>query len=93
MPDLYLFGGPIGAGKTIHGIVSKMPREISEDLIVQVGQAAVDEAIETHRRMGRYVVGWEDGLVRWIRPEEIEPRPLPGDDWQPPQTNRTYSAL
>ena len=45
----------------------------------QLAQAAVAEAIETHRRMGRPIVVWQDGRVRWIAPEEIEPIELPGD--------------
>lgn len=42
-------------------------------------QSAVAEAIETHRRMGRPIVVWQDNQVRWIAPEEIAPIELPGD--------------
>jgi hypothetical protein len=55
-------------------------------------QEAVAEAIETHRRMGRPVVVWQNERVRWIRPEELEPRPLPGDDWQPPSQEAEHDS-
>jgi predicted ABC-type ATPase len=64
--------------------ICSMTDEFRDEIIERAGREAVAEAIETHRRMGRPVVVWQNERVRWIRPEELEPRPLPGDDWQPP---------
>ncbi len=50
------------------------------DCISETMQEAVADAIETHRRMGRSIVVWRDGKVVHIRPEEIAPRALPGDE-------------
>lgn len=55
--------------------IPKLTREMME----KVGNQAVAEAIETHRRMGRPIVVWQDNQVRWIAPEEIEAIELPGD--------------
>jgi hypothetical protein len=40
----------------------------------------VANAIETHRRLKQPIVGMRDGRIVWLRPEDIAPRPLPGDD-------------
>ena len=55
-------------------------------------QEAVAEAIETHSRMGRPIVVWQNERVRWIRPEELEPRTLPSDDWQPPNRESAHDS-
>jgi hypothetical protein len=44
------------------------------DAVVAAIQAAVDDAIEAHRREGRpIVICDEDGHVRWVPADEIEP--------------------
>jgi hypothetical protein len=37
----------------------------------QAIQRAVREAVLTHARLGRSVVGWKDGKVVWFTPEEV----------------------
>jgi hypothetical protein len=32
---------------------------------------AVREAVLTHARLGRSVVGWQDGAVVWVSPAEV----------------------
>lgn len=50
------------------------------DAVVAAIQAAVDDAIEAHRRDGDpIVVCDDDGNVHWIPADEIEPRKLPND--------------
>ncbi len=49
------------------------------DIIFEEMQAAVADAIETHRRMGRSIVVWRDGKVTHIKPADIAPRALPHD--------------
>lgn len=51
----------------------------SNEFVTRIGETAVAEAIETHRRMGRPIVVWQDNQVRWIAPEDIEPIELPGE--------------
>lgn len=61
----------------------KAPERISiddTDAITQVMQEAVAEAIERHRRLKQPIVGMRDNRIVWLRPEDIPPRPLPGDD-------------
>jgi hypothetical protein len=48
--------------------------------VAEVMAEAVADAIEVHRRMKQPVVGVCDGRIVWLRPEDIAPRPLPGDD-------------
>lgn len=45
------------------------------DAVVAAIQAAVDDAIEAHRRDGDPIVVCDDeGNVRWVPADEIEPR-------------------
>jgi len=37
-------------------------------------KAAVAEAIEEHRRMGRSIVIWRDGQIVWLTPDQIPVR-------------------
>jgi hypothetical protein len=37
-------------------------------------KAAIAEAIEEHRRMGRSIVVWKDGQVATIPPSKIQPQ-------------------
>jgi hypothetical protein len=55
--------------------------EIAEDEAVLAAiQAAVNDAIEEHRREGRpIVICDEDGHVRWVPADEIEPLDPPPD--------------
>ncbi|MDQ3814315.1 MAG: hypothetical protein M3347_10235 [Armatimonadota bacterium] len=42
---------------------------------IDVGaKAAVAEAIEEHRRMGRSIAIWRDGQVVWLTPDQIPAR-------------------
>lgn len=41
---------------------------------------AVAETIEAHRRLKEPAVIDRAGRVVWLAPEQIAPRPLPGDD-------------
>jgi hypothetical protein len=52
------------------------------DIITEVMQEAVADAIETHRRMGRSIVISENGEVKRIRPQNIPARSLPHDEWE-----------
>lgn len=52
------------------------------EIIEEAAQTAVAEAIETHRRMGRSIVVSENGVIKRIRPQDIEPRELPHDKWE-----------
>lgn len=45
-------------------------------IVIEAANRGAQIAIETHRRMGRSIVVWEDGKVKHIPPEEIEPRDL-----------------
>ena len=47
---------------------------------IEAGREGVLDAIETHRRMGRSVVWWEDGAVKHIKAKDLKPRALPGDE-------------
>ncbi len=61
----------------------KSPEPLSPNdtqAITQVMAEAVDDAIETHRRMKEPIVVARDGKIVWLHPEDIPPRPLPGDD-------------
>lgn len=61
----------------------KMPHQISpydSQAITQVMAEAVEEAIEVHRRLKEPVVVARDGKIVWLKPQDIAPRPLPGDD-------------
>jgi hypothetical protein len=50
------------------------------DAVVAAIQAAVDDAIEAHRRDGDpIVVCDDDGNVHWIPADEIEPRKRDGE--------------
>ena len=50
------------------------------DAVVAAIQAAVDDAIEAHRRDGDPIVVCDDeGNVHWITADEIEPRKSPND--------------
>lgn len=42
-------------------------------------QAAVREALLQHKRAGNPVVGWRDGKIEWVPPEQIpvEDNPTP----------------
>ncbi len=46
------------------------------EIVLEAANRGAQIAIETHRRMGRSIVVWEDGAVKHIPPEEIEPRDL-----------------
>jgi len=50
------------------------------DAVVAAIQAAVDDAIESHRRDGDPIVVCDDeGNVHWIPADEIKPRKSPND--------------
>jgi hypothetical protein len=48
---------------------------------------AAHRALREHKLMGRPVVGWRDGQVVMIPPEEIPDYPDPDADVEAPQTN------
>lgn len=48
--------------------------------ILTGAQEVVAQAIETHRRMGRSIVIMQGGKIVEIKPRDIPPRPLPGDE-------------
>lgn len=50
------------------------------DVISATMREAVQDAIETHRRMGRSIVVGENGQVKHIKPRDLKPRPLPSDE-------------
>jgi hypothetical protein len=57
------------------------PKDIGELLrdskkIQQAIQAAVHEAVRTHKLLGRPIVVWRDGKVVWVPADQIE---LPGE--------------
>ncbi len=54
----------------------------THDIIFEEMKEAVADAIETHRRMGRSIVVWENGKVVHIKPKDIKPRALPHDEWE-----------
>lgn len=45
-------------------------------IVLEAANHGAQIAIETHRRMGRSIVIWEDGQIKHVPPEEIEPRDL-----------------
>jgi len=47
---------------------------------IEAAREGVLDAIETHRRMGRSIVVWEDGQIKHIKAKDLKPRPLPGDE-------------
>ena len=51
-----------------------------QERAIEAGREAVLDAIETHRRMGRSIVVWEDGQVQHIKARDLKPRPLAGDE-------------
>lgn len=54
--------------------------EFETEAVSQVIAEAVEEAVEVHRRLKEPVVVARDGKIVWLSPEQIAPRPLPGDD-------------
>lgn len=54
--------------------------DFESEAVSQVMTEAVEEAVEVHRRLKEPVVVARDGKIVWLRPEQIAPRPLPGDD-------------
>lgn len=50
------------------------------EIISEEMKEAVADAIETHRRMGRSIVVWQDGQIKHIKPKDIKPRALPHDE-------------
>ena len=49
-------------------------------LVLDAANRGAEIAVETHRRMGRSIVVWRDGKVVKLKPRDIPPRPLPGDE-------------
>lgn len=49
------------------------PAELVQDakLVENALARAVSDALRHHKRAGNPVPEWEDGKVRWLRPEEI----------------------
>jgi hypothetical protein len=45
-------------------------------IVLEAANRGAQVAIETHRRMGRSVVVWQDGQIKHLAPHEIEPRDL-----------------
>lgn len=62
-------------------MTKQMQTELSQT-IVACAQEAVADAIETHRRMGRSIVVYEDGQIKHIKAKDIQPRALPHDEWE-----------
>ena len=50
------------------------------DVISATMREAVQDAIETHRRMGRSIVVGRSGQVEQIKAKDLKPRPLPSDE-------------
>ncbi len=51
-----------------------------QDRAIEAGREAVLDAIETHRRMGRSIVVWENGQIKHIKAKDLQPRSLPNDE-------------
>lgn len=66
----------------MQSINPQMSREAYDQIIADAAQKAVADAIETHRRMGRSIVVSENGVIKRIRPQDIQPRALPHDEWE-----------
>ena len=47
---------------------------------IEAGREAILDAIETHQRMGRSIVVWEDGQIKHIKAKDLKPRPHSGDE-------------
>ena len=47
---------------------------------IEAAREGVLDAIETHRRMGRSIVVWEDGQIKHIKAKDLTSRALPGDE-------------
>lgn len=43
----------------------------SHDFLTQAIQKAVVDAVLDHKRAGNPIVGWQNGRVVWIEPEDI----------------------
>jgi hypothetical protein len=54
--------------------------QLRDQRILQAARAGVADAIETHRRMGRAIVVWENGEIVKLKPKDIPPRSLPSDE-------------
>jgi hypothetical protein len=63
------------------------------EAVTRVIQEAAADAVEEHRRMKRPVVVVIDGEIVWLRPEDIAPRALPGDDEPLPAGVRAAQVL
>jgi hypothetical protein len=48
--------------------------------VLEAANRGAQQAIETHRRMGRSIVVWQDEKVVKLKPQDIPPRPLLGDE-------------
>ncbi len=53
-----------------------LSREEYNRIVLEAANRGAQIAIETHRRMGRSIIVWQDGRIAEIPPEEIEPRDL-----------------
>ena len=62
-------------------MTKQLQTELSQQILASA-KTAVAEAIETHRRMGRSIGVSENGVIKRIRPQDIEPRELPHDVWE-----------
>lgn len=45
-------------------------------IVLEAANRGAQIAIETHRRMGRSIIVWQNSQVTQIPPEQIEPRDL-----------------
>lgn len=63
-----------------------MPEPLTSEryhrIVLEAANRGAQIAIETHRRMGRSIVVWEDGQIKHIKAKDIAPRALPHDEWE-----------
>ena len=87
-PRILMIARPNGAGKTtVTPRILKQAYNITEwaELLTAASQEAVREALLFHKRNGNSVVGWGDGRVVIVPPEEIvvDPPSSNGDPASP----------
>jgi hypothetical protein len=59
---------------------TQLSEEAYREKMHKAARAAVSDAIETHRRMGRSIVIWRDGQIVTVPPDQIPPRPLSSEE-------------
>jgi len=59
--------------------MTQTPTKLSQK-ILEGARQGIEEAIETHRRMGRSIVVMEDGVITEIKAKDIVPKSLPNDE-------------